>query len=58
MRDMIRLRPSCLGTTCLVIALNQAGDAGGARTKAHPDFHYWQATQSGVIKIEAPVMGD
>ncbi len=58
MRDMIRLRPSCLGTTCLVIALNQAGVAGGARTKAHPDFHYWQATQSGVIKIEAPVMGD
>ena len=58
MRDMIRLRPSCLGTTCLVIALNQAGDAGGARTKEHPDFHYWQATQSGVIKIEAPVMGD
>jgi hypothetical protein len=38
--------------------LNQAGDAGGARTKEHPDFHYWQATQSGVIKIEAPVMGD
>lgn len=58
MRDMIRLRPSCLGTTCLVIALNQAGVAGGARTKAHPDFHYWQATLSGVIKIEAPVMGD
>ncbi len=58
MRDMIRLRPSCLGTTCLVIALNQAGDAGGARTKEHPDFHYWQATQSGVMKIEAPVMGD
>jgi hypothetical protein len=58
MRDMIRLRPSCLGTTCLVIALNQAGDAGGARTQAHPDFHYWQATQSGVMKIEAPVMGN
>ena len=58
MRDMIRLRPSCLGTTCLVIALNQAGDAGGARTKDHPDFHYWQATQAGVIKVEAPVMGN
>lgn len=57
MRDMIKLRPSCLGTTCLVIALNQAGDAGGARTKEHADFHYWQATQNGVIKIEAPVMG-
>lgn len=58
MRDMIRLRPSCLGTTCLVIALNQAGDAGGARTKEHPDFHYWQASPTGVIKVEAPVMGN
>lgn len=57
MRDMIRLRPSCLGTTCLVIALNQAGLAGGARTKEHPDFHYWQASPTGVIKVEAPVMG-
>lgn len=56
-RDMIRLRPSCLTTTCLVIAMDAFGVTSGARTKDHEDFHFWHGTpQDGVVKVTAAVV--